>query len=143
MPNKTEHLYMTLVETGEAVVLSDELAEKVGVNIGTLRKLLSALVSAGVAEKRRLTGTGAGQNGHGPRAEYLLTGKPYEAPPRKKSVMIHDDHIGEPIIERFPYTPRWRSIGAWIMGDPPVGRSALDIGAGRVPPTHRVRGLRV
>lgn len=132
MPNKTKHLYLTLVETSTPATASDELAGRIGVHIDTLHKLFQNLVKAGVAEKRkRITG-----GRRGCYAEYVLTGKPFEAPARKKSDMIHGENMGAPVIERFTFDWSWRSLNAWIQGDPPIGRSALDVGPPR--PTHRV-----
>jgi len=132
MQGKTKHLYLTLVDVSKPVTVSDELAERIGVRYNTLRKLFSNLVKAGVCEVRRNTRV----DGVGPYKEFVLTGKPLETKPRKVPAMVHADKLGEPVIQRVPIEPRWRSINAWIQGDPPIGRSALDVGP--TLPTHRV-----
>jgi len=132
MSGKTKHLYMTLVEVSKPVTVGDELAAALGVRVDTLRKMMTDLIRAGVVaarKRQRESATGAYK-------EFVLTGVPYEPPARKKSMMIHADKISEPVIQRIPSEPRWRSINAWIQGDPPIGRSALDVGP--TLPTHRV-----
>ena len=127
--NRTKHLHMILLEKGpEYRFTYADVSTLAGVSPRSVKTILHNLVSAGAVERVKIEpGTvqreRVGNGGYtGARAAYRVTGKPYEEVGR---TIIHDEGL-EPRVKCRPHVIRWRSIGARLMGDPPLGRSALS-----------------
>lgn len=132
MTNKTKHLYLTLLNQGPGFQFThDDVPALSGASRGTVKTLIANLVANGVIErvsiepgaiKRERTKNGGAT---GPKVAFRLTGEPY-APPSVRGENVHDNAFDPRPTIRPQALPRWRSIGAWLMGDPPIGRSAAS-----------------
>ena len=140
---KALNLYRALAARGPGYLFmyDDEAARMAGCAVADLGRAVAELVAAGVVEGVAVApGTISRvrvDNGGwtGPRRAFRLTGRANHARPRvePRRVYWHTGVTGfrsiklEPRVKRtVGALPRWRSIGAWLLGDPPIGRSALD-----------------
>lgn len=125
---RTRILYLTLLEAGcderTPFVASTDLADRVGVSLKNLRNIIADLVADGVVRREPLPWGEARLRGA--RTRYYLTGVPYEMTGESRRG-VTPMHLEPRIVRKIGPLDRWRSLTGMLLGDPPIGRSALDM----------------
>ena len=106
----TKTLYLRLLEIDEPVVCDKAFAARVGRHYDTVRREIYTMVEDGIVKRV----------GHG---LYALTGEPLT---EKVAILDREPLDPRPIRKSAPLD-RWRSLTGRLLGDPPIGRSALDL----------------
>lgn len=123
MSEKTRTIYLHLVDVTKferPFTLTERLASELGMAREAVKAGVERLAELGVVRRERMPAGSFSRQG--PRTLYYLTGTPLADETTQDPVTAPEPRIDRTVGP----LDRWRSLTGRLLGDPPVGRSALD-----------------